>query len=338
MRHANSNIKVQNLINHIAIVLDGSLSMRKHAHKVVDVFDSEISRLKNRSVQMNQETRLSVYFFGDRIDCLVFDMDVMRMPSIQSHYSAEMQSTRLVDATAAAVRDMKQLPELYGDHAFLTYVLTDGEENASGIRASELKSELDRLSENWTLACMVPDSRGLHEAKKVGFPGDSVQVWDTQSVFGIEEVGKTFQSAMDNYMILRSTGVRGTSSFFADAKNISRSTAKTNLVQLSHSTYVIKASTGTCEIRDIAVSGRYPYNIGNGYYELIKPEEVQASKRVIIRNRKTGEAFADARHMVGIPDGNVKIRPGDHGEWEIFVQSTSVNRKILPGQKVLVIR
>jgi len=32
------------------------------------------------------------------------------------------------------------------------------------------------------------------------------------------------------------------------------------------------------------------------------------------------------------------VRPGDFGKWRIFVQSTSVNRKLVPGTKLVVLR
>jgi len=40
--------------------------------------------------------------------------------------------------------------------------------------------------------------------------------------------------------------------------------------------------------------------------------------------------------LLGLPEvGSVAVNPGDHGNFNIFVQSTSVNRKLVAGTKAL---
>lgn len=40
--------------------------------------------------------------------------------------------------------------------------------------------------------------------------------------------------------------------------------------------------------------------------------------------------------MIGLPlDRNARLHPGDHGEYDIFIQSESVNRKLVAGTGVL---
>jgi hypothetical protein len=59
---------------------------------------------------------------------------------------------------------------------------------------------------------------------------------------------------------------------------------------------------------------------------------------IAIRARNTGKIFAgaDARKMIGLPtDQNARLHPGDHGEYDIFIQSESVNRKLVAGTGVL---
>jgi uncharacterized protein with von Willebrand factor type A (vWA) domain len=122
-----SSLKLQNYINHIAFVIDKSGSMSGIINQVVQVFDNQIQHLAARSRELNQETRVSVYLFDDRVECLLFDMDVMRMPSLASHYHAS-GGTALIDSTLQALSDLSLTPQKYGDHAFLIYALTDGQE------------------------------------------------------------------------------------------------------------------------------------------------------------------------------------------------------------------
>src|SRR6266576_6473786 len=125
-----SKLQLQHLINHITFVIDRSGSMDGLLKSVESVFDNEVQHLKERSQELNQETRVSIYTFDDTVECLVFDMDVMRLPSLKGTLIAGGQ-TALLDSSYQAMTDMKQLPEIYGDHAFLMYVLTDGYENHS---------------------------------------------------------------------------------------------------------------------------------------------------------------------------------------------------------------
>src|SRR5688572_3626524 len=145
----------QNYINHIALVLDESLSMNSRREKVVQVADNQIKYLATRSEELDQETRVSVYTFNTQVRCLIYDKDVLRLPSLRGLYKPSGM-TALIDATIKSQEDLAATAQLYGDHAFLTYVLTDGAENASRKKSTALKSKLESLPENWTVAVLVP--------------------------------------------------------------------------------------------------------------------------------------------------------------------------------------
>jgi len=71
----------------------------------------------------------------------------------------------------------------------------------------------------------------------------------------------------------------------------------------------------------------------------MKPEKVvQDYKKIIIRNKYHGATYqgAAARQLLNLPtQGNISLRPGDHGDWDIYIQSTSNNRILPPGTTVL---
>lgn len=333
--------KLQHYVNHIALVVDRSGSMQGLEKQVVTVFDRELENLKKRSVELDQETRVSIYLFDsyDSIECLVFDMDVMRMKSLRDHYAVRNQ-TALMDATGKAIEDSRRLPELYGDHAFLLYVLTDGEENNSRrYTHTSLKSLIDGLPDNWTVVCMVPNAQGVHEAKRFGFPKDNVQIWDT-SARGIEDAGRNFSGAMDNYMTMRAKGVRSTKSFFTvDAAQVTQKQVATALDELAASDYLLLNVPKDSVIAPFVESWtKTPYRKGSAYYQLVKAETVQSHKQICIQNKRNGKVYtgAAARKMLGLPDYELRVHPGDYGDWNVFVQSTSMNRK-LPGGTLLLV-
>lgn len=222
---------IQNYINHIVFVVDKSGSMSHLSKEVVKVFDSQISHLATRSKELNQETRVSVYLFDDQVECLIYDMDVMRLPSLVGYYKIG-GNTALIDATLKSIEDLQKTPELYGDHAFLEYVLTDGEENRSRNRPNALLSKITELPNNWTIAVLVPDQRGVFEAKKFGFPANNIQIWSNTNE-GIKEIGETIRCATDNFMCARSTGIRSTKSLFnLDISKLDLKTIETKLEEL----------------------------------------------------------------------------------------------------------
>lgn len=331
----------QNFINHVALVLDASGSMEHLARQVVEVADAQVKYLAQRSQEMDQETRLTVYTFDNYVTCLFYDKDVLRLPSLRGHYRAS-GGTALMDATHTAIDDLQATAQRYGDHSFLCYVLTDGEENASRkVVAPVLKRMIEGLPDNWTIAGFVPNPYGMHEAKKFGFSKDNLALWDT-SARGMAEVGEVIRRTTDSYMTMRASGVRGTKSLFTpDTSHLNKASVK--------SVGARKLTPGQFRLVDVAQDGRIddlvsritgrPYVLGEGFYQLTKKVTVQAQKSIALLEKKTFTVFVghQTRAVLGLPDFEVKIEPVSHPAYDIFVQSTSVNRKLFAGTKLLLV-
>lgn len=120
----------QNYINHVALVLDASSSMSHLSRKVVEVADQQIAHLARRSRELDQETRVTVYVFADTVECVIYDKDVLQMPSLEQLYRVGGM-TALLAAALKSQREPAQTAQLYGDHSFLTFRLPDRQENAS---------------------------------------------------------------------------------------------------------------------------------------------------------------------------------------------------------------
>ena len=179
----------QNLTNHIALVLDASYSMQHLQDKVIQVTDRLVAAWAKDSVDKEQETRVTVYTFADTPRCDIWDMDVMRLPSMKSLYSVR-GNTALIDATTLALNDGELITEKYSDHAFLAIILTDGEENCSKgtgtkpvygrtpreVLIQQMGLRLAGLKDNRTVAVLVPNDQGYREAKQYGF--SNIAMWD----------------------------------------------------------------------------------------------------------------------------------------------------------------
>lgn len=329
----------QNYINHFALVLDESGSMRDIASQVVQVADQQITYWATRSKEMDQETRVTVYTFNSGpAKCLFYDKDVLRLPSLKGLYHPQGQ-TALIDAAIKSIDDLKQTPQLYGDHAFLVYVLTDGAENQSSQKPSDLNPLLSSLPDNWTIAAFVPGVQGVFEAKQCGFEKDNIQIWDTTSK-GMTEVARVMRQATDSYMKGRASGVRGTRSLFNLKVGALNKKAMTTLDKLGPGQFrLLPIPSDTPIAKFIEHNTKRPYKKGEGYYQLTKTETVQANKEIAIFDRKNYTVYTGkhARKLLNLPDYELPVAANYHSEYVIYIQSNSVNRKLIGGTNLLLL-
>lgn len=332
----------QGYINHIALVLDRSVSMSNLAKQVTQVTDNLVKTLAAQSQTHDQETRITVYLFGSRIDCVYYDKDVLRLPSLAGKYKIE-GNTKLVSATLQAIRDLEKTATLYGDHSFMLFVLTDGVENESNESDRlEIRKKLASLPKEWTIACLVPNQMGIAEAKKWGFLESNIEKWDTTAQ-GVLEVGQKLERATNAYMTARSTGkFVGTANIFSlDPSSLSKAVSVGALDALKMHQYVTyRTGSQVEEIRPFVerMSG-IPYKLGTAYYQLTKNEHVQPQKQIAVRDKLSGTLYrgAAARQLLNLPDYEVKVTPNHNSQYDIFIQSTSVNRKLMPSTDVLIL-
>lgn len=93
-------------------------------------------------------------------------------------------------------------------------------------------------------------------------------------------------------------------------------------------------------IKDFVEKNGATFRKGRGFYQFTKREEVQEKKEVILVDQDTGDMFSGvkARKMVGIPFGKRgMVSPGSGSVvgYDVFIQSTSSNRKLQKGTQFL---
>lgn len=225
----------QNYINHITLILDASGSMGHLKAKVIKVTDELVAFLAEKSKKDNEETRLTVYSFADDVICHVWDMDVFRFPSIAGLYTIRGM-TAMADALHVALDDIATVPEKYGDHDQMVYLLGDGLENASRGRSGhpaafgriplevlqkEMRDRVGELPPNRTLLALAPDDRAARHMYDFGFEPGNVALWDATTEQGLQEAVEMIKTAHTSYVATRSaTGVRGTKTAFTVGANV----------------------------------------------------------------------------------------------------------------------
>ncbi|RSS57197.1 vWA domain-containing protein [Streptomyces sp. WAC01280] len=340
----------QNYINHVALVLDASSSMSHLSGKVVEVADQQIAYLARRSRELDQETRVTVYVFADKVECVIYDKDVLRMPSLKKLYRVGGM-TALLAAALKSQRELAQTAQLYGDHSFLTFVLTDGQENASH-RSPDAPSRdprelvqavaemISTQEDNWTLAVLVPDQMGKREAMQCGFPKENIAIWDATSTQGLEEAGQVIQQATEKFMVGRAQGIRGSRAVFSTgADAVNEDTIKAaGLAPVDPSKYQVIPVARDVAIREWVLESGHTYRTGCAFYQLSKPEKIQAKKQIAVLEKKTDRVYTgpEARALIGLGAVETRVKPDHNDDFTIFVQSTSVNRKLVSRTRLLL--
>lgn len=113
---------------------------------------------------------------------------------------------------------------------------------------------------------------------------------------------------------------------------------KSGLVPVPPSRFQIVHVDYTTDIKSFVESIGARFKKGRGFYQFTKSEEVQERKEVVLRNKLTGDMFTgdEARVYIGLPYGERgHIRPGFFEEYEVYIQSTSSNRKLMGHTKFL---
>lgn len=349
--------EAQSLINHVALVLDGSSSMEGHEAKVIEVADAQIQHLALRSEQMGQETRISVYLFADDVKCLIFDMDVMRLPSIKHLYKV-YGNTALIEATMKSQADLDTTSRIYGDHAFLTFVITDGLNNRFGrYNADSMATYLRSMKNGWSLGFLVPQADrygrndGLIAMKRLNVPDDMVQTWDTADVDGFVGAGKSVTAAADSFMQTRASGQSVLRSAFSTGTDVlnTQTVKAAALTPMPFADFTVawNRTANKMEMKDFIEFNGMKYRHGKHFYELTNAtrSKVQPQKQIVVRNRKTDEAFTDAdpgsprvRDLIGLSHTDpASVRADANKEFVVFVQSTATNRHVRPGMAVLTL-
>lgn len=84
------------------------------------------------------------------------------------------------------------------------------------------------------------------------------------------------------------------------------------------------------DIKGFVLANGLAFQKGKGFYQFTKTEDIQDYKEIVLRDKKTGDMFSGplARAMIGLPTvGTGHVRPVGLA-YDVFVQSTSVNRKL----------
>lgn len=334
---------------YIGFVRDHSGSMGTLRRGAAQDYNNNIAAVKDAAITHELDTIINTVKCGVGSDGRIERESVnstvhMLKPLTEAQYDADGSSTPLFDSVGEVIDLMSKVPDFDSpDVAFLVVVITDGAENSSrkwdGRSLSKRIQELQR-TDRWTFTFRVPSCYS-YQLASLGIPPGNILEWE-QTEHGLRASSELTRAAVSKYYTNRSLGVKSSSSFYADLSGVTSRDLKQNLVDLTPQIDVWPVSkhySNTVEIRTFVESkNRGIYVKGAAFYQLTKTEEVQDYKKIVILDKLSGKYYggAEARQMLGLPVfGYVKLKPADHDQFEIFIQSTSVNRKLVGGTKLV---
>ena len=334
---------------YVGFVRDHSQSMRPLVVNAAKDYNTNLLAFQNAARENGVDTILTVVKCGVGWDAKVVNEVVnsnvyVVEPIAENKYETSGAGTPLFQSVNECINLMRKVPDVNApDVSFLVMVITDGQENRSvhGSRETMIANiKTLQATDHWTFVFRVP--RGdKYILARLGVPEGNILEWD-QTTKGFEAATYSTESAVAAFYGTRVRGSTSTNSFYADLHNVTPEMVKTSLVDISGKIGVLNV-----RMKDdgIAIKELYerdmgiPFSLGICYYELTKPEKVQETKKIIIRNRASLKTYAghDARSLLGLPNyGEVKLIPANLGDYKVFIQSTSVNRKLV-GDTQLVI-
>lgn len=339
------------LTNRFAIVLDNSGSMSGLRDPVVRVFNQNLDAIADASKAEGQQSSITHLQFAESIGGSVRPEVVYANRPVESAqrlsrttYVPNTSSTPLFATVGKAIETLSSLPKAEDDKTSnVVIVVTDGHDNMAvdGWSSWKLNDEMRKrmASDRWSFAFLVPPGHAEKLIRDFGIPAGNVMEWE-QTEKGVERMGEQLAAGARSFAKGRTLGHRSTRSYFTtDTSKLTTTEVKKNLSDISKHVKVWQV-TKEIDITSFVESHRVPFETGRGFYQLTKPEKIQGYKKIILREKgKKAIFFGDgARTMLGLPDNphaEVKVHPGNHGKWDIFVQSTSPNRKLVRGTELI---
>lgn len=325
---------------YVGFARDHSGSMASLRGPAMKDYNDSVSAVKTAATDNNIDTVVSVVSLGLRsaVQREVVNSEVRYLRPL-THYQTD-GGTPLFDAVGELIEIFESEPDAKDKNVtFLVMAITDGEENQSSTWLKTLGPKIQKLqaTDRWTFVFRVP--RGYaRRLEQLGIPAGNIQEWD-QSERGLREATDATVYALNNYYSNVSRGVTASKSFYTDLTKVGSNTVRSTMRNISNEVQIFPVATRSEISSFITIKTQLPYKKGTAFYELMKPEKaIQDYKQIIVRNRKSGDVYdgRSSRDLLGLPpNGTVKVIPGDHGDWDIFVQSTSSNRILPEGTRVL---
>ncbi len=343
--------KKKMLQTHCAFCIDesGSIAHAGITKPLVEAYNQTVTDIRVSVLDEGQEASMTALAFGDRVlkhRILYVGQQVQTVTPLKVSDLNPSGMTPLFDSVWRAIKKLEELDDGKPETSFVVSVITDGHENQSvdpGVPSTVREMEKKIATDRWTFTFLVPNGNEDSFSRQFQVPRGNVQGWDTKTARGTMTAGIVTSAAYTSFF--KEKSVRGigkpmsSKSFYSSTENLTVRDARSALSEITNQVEFLVTHMD-CNIRDAVIGYGKEWIKGAAFYALIKTEKkVQDYKLVALRVKTSGKVYCgqEARDMLGIGNamGTVRLVPGDHGKFDVFIQSTSVNRKIPAGTEVM---
>ena len=333
------------LQTHVAFCIDESASVRNIVKPLVEAYNQIVTDIRNAVLDEGQEASMTALAFGDRVlkhRILYVGQQVQTVEPLKHTDLNPSGMTPLFDSVYRAIKKLEELDDGKEGTSFVVSVVTDGEENNSvdpGVLATIREIQKKTVTDRWTFTFLVPNGQDNEFARNFNIPRGNVQGWDEKTAEGTKEAFIVSSHAYRGFFKEKSAGKLSSKSFYSSTADLTVREARSALSEITRQVQFITPTT-TCQIRQCIIDAGLEWIKGASFYQLVKTEKkVHPYKLVALRVKTSGKVYCgqQAREMLGIGQATntVRLVLGDHGKFDVFIQSTSINRKIPVGSEVL---
>lgn len=325
-------------VNNILILNDRSGSMMNLRGRVTEETTKKIKEIQENARATGIKTQICLGDFSNKR----YFSSWMDAEAATYTPKIDNQGTNLNLSVSNALDTLLSAPKVSenDNSAYLLLVMTDGydESDSEGrsVSVGQLGNKIASLAENVTITLMGPNTNyTIDWTTSVGIPRDNVILWDgkTEDSYGstmsVQSVG------LGNYYYMRSAGGSSTQNFYTVAPNKIQDHEIKALKVLDPKDFaVLENREDKIELKPFVEKNGFKFLKGANYYQLLKPEKIQSDKDFLIMDKSGkvyggGNSGADIRRFLGLPTtGTILVHPVT-GEYTIFVQSNSNNRKLI---------
>jgi Mg-chelatase subunit ChlD len=333
------------LRNVVGILLDesGSMACDGRMSALLKWWGDQVLNIRKESYDSGQYTLLGVAKFAERIPGYVqFVHDFVpcerAKAPVASGYSPDGETPllsaiiRMYDA-AKSVADKDA--DKFSSTAILLLVATDGEENSSNPDdVRRFREWLAGRPDNVTIGFIGPSTM-VGMMMRYGIAAGNCLTWEGDAAELETSVNVGTQSAYASYAVARSAGKRRTSALFVDVADKAADILRLQDRKAAFKQIMVDREA---EIAPFVRAKGLDYVLGKAFYQLTKTERVQPHKKVVLRHKKTGKIVAgeEVKKILGVNTaGDLRLKPGNLGDFDLFVSSTSMNRKLVRGTRLL---
>lgn len=322
-------------MNRVCYVLDASGSMCNNVAKTCDLTKASIAKLNSNDLVTLitfEENNVRTVFQNVLAQDVKFETSDYLIGGSTNLCDAVHDGCNLLINQTQAITTNKKKKKKPHD-TYVVIVLTDGGENSSRrVSQAQLSTELKNFQKTdlWTFAWLVPPG-DVGAVKRLGIDESNIFAWED-----IKVAAQALSSGMDNLKLSRGRGETSLKKgFFANLDGVKKADVRAEMTDISSK--VKRASVKSKEtIKQFCEREFGEFKKGNAMYELTESETVQDYKEVaLIDKRRPHEVFLGGRKILGLPDGKVRLKPGNLGHYRAFVGSTSTNRNTDPNTEIL---